>query len=342
MKPERAYIGNIDQLLNVKTMRLEGGMAQSVLATEIQCQSGLSFTILADRCMDIASLRYKGINISYLNPCGIVAPVYYDRRDIQWLKSFTGGFLTTCGLENTGSPCRDEGKCYGMHGRISHIPAQGYAVQRRENNGENMVEVSGEMNQSSLFGEKLKLERIIRAWQKSPRIEITDTICNCGFTNEEFMILYHCNIGYPFLSPVSRVVIDSRSVLPRNKHSERYIGQVLQITEPEQGEEMCYYHEMNDCKGISRAGIYQPEFEFGLVLSYENQILRKFTQWKNMSEGEYVLGLEPGSNWVEGKAVERKRDQIQSLDAGERISYTLSIEIIEGEDQFQEKMSGGV
>lgn len=341
MNRETEYIGNPDQLIYVKTMRMEEGLARPVLETDVQCRSGITFTVLADRCMDIYSLRYKGINISYMNPCGIVAPQYYDHSGSQWLRSFSGGFLTTCGLDNTGSPCEENGKKYGMHGRISNIPAREYSVKRRRDCDEETVILSGEMNQSSLFGEKLKLKRQIRAWDKTAQLELTDEICNCGFEEEEFMILYHCNIGYPFLTPAAELVIDSTGTCGRDSYAEQYISAASKITVPGNERERCYYHEMKEHDGQARAGIYQKETGFGLILSYDTHVLRRFTQWNNFSKGQYVLGLEPGSNWVEGKKVERSRDVIPSLKPQESVKYTIRIQIIENRELFLKMFQRG-
>ena len=57
---------------------------------------------------DISRLRCRGVNLSYLSPCGYVGPAYYESEGAGWLKSFTAGFLTTCGLRVVGSPCVDE------------------------------------------------------------------------------------------------------------------------------------------------------------------------------------------------------------------------------------------
>lgn len=175
--------------------------------------------------MDIAYLRYKGINISYINQCGIVSPKYFDNRGTNWLKSFTGGFFTTCGLDNVGLPCKDK-EIYGLHGRISNMPAAEYSVKTCEVDNERYVTISGEMDQSSLFGCKLKLKREIKAFQTENKIIINDEICNTGFFEEEFMMLYHFNIGYPFLCPNCEVMIPSEMVTPVNEHSKAYIEDI--------------------------------------------------------------------------------------------------------------------
>ena len=67
-------------------------------------------TVSPDRNCDITRLRVNGMNLSYMRPCGYVAPAYYDSIGSNWLSSFTAGFLTTCGLQAVGSPCEDEGE----------------------------------------------------------------------------------------------------------------------------------------------------------------------------------------------------------------------------------------
>lgn len=62
--------------------------------------------------------------MSYMSPCGYVAPSYYDSIGTNWLKSFTAGFLTTCGLEAVGSPCVDAGETLPLHGTIGNLPCE--------------------------------------------------------------------------------------------------------------------------------------------------------------------------------------------------------------------------
>lgn len=323
MIAEQEYVGNQDQLLSVKTFRLEGGWGDQVKATQITNKNGLQFTVVADRCMDIVDLRYKGINVSYQNPCGVVSSKYYDKMGTDWLRSFTAGFFTTCGLDNIGASCEENGTIYGMHGRIGNTPADQYCVQTIETKDGLEAVITGEMIQSVMFGEKWKLKREIRAYQNVDRIELIDEICNIGFESQEYMILYHCNIGYPFLSPGCEAKIDSHAITPRNAYSAQYQKECLNITKPNKLDEMCYYHEMNNRDGTSLAGIYQPKHEIGFVLLYENHVLDHFVEWKNLSKGQYVLGLEPGSNYVDGKAAERRKEPIKILGPGESVKHKI-------------------
>ena len=99
------YIGHDSQFYGVEEHRLVGGKGDGMRLYEINNGKGLELTVSPDRNGDITRLRYKGINMSYMSPCGYVAPAYYDSIGSNWLNSFTAGFLTTCGLQAVGSPC---------------------------------------------------------------------------------------------------------------------------------------------------------------------------------------------------------------------------------------------
>lgn len=99
------YVGDFSQLFGIKEHTLSGGKAGGVKAFDVRNGSGLEFTVLADRCLDISALSFNGINCSYISKTGIVAPEYYHEDGIGFLRSFAAGFLTTCGLRNVGSPC---------------------------------------------------------------------------------------------------------------------------------------------------------------------------------------------------------------------------------------------
>lgn len=53
----------------------------------------------------------------------MVYPAYYHAAGIDWLRSFGGGLVVTCGLDHFGSPSLDQGETFGLHGRVSNVPA---------------------------------------------------------------------------------------------------------------------------------------------------------------------------------------------------------------------------
>lgn len=93
-------------------------------------------------------------------------------------KSFTAGFLTTCGLQAVGSPCMDKGEELPLHGSIANFPAeQAYWL---EENGELIIRAV--IKDEGIFARKLRLNREIRVNLKENAFIISDTIENTGDT----------------------------------------------------------------------------------------------------------------------------------------------------------------
>ena len=58
------YIGHSLQLYGVTPFTYTDGRAKGVRAFDVRNGNRLEMKVLADRCLDIASLSYKGINLS--------------------------------------------------------------------------------------------------------------------------------------------------------------------------------------------------------------------------------------------------------------------------------------
>ena len=91
------YIGHPAQISGVEEVILAKGKGKGMTLLQVRNGLGLELVLSADRAMDIARVTFKGDNIGYFSPCGYVAPGFYDNRGNGFLKSFTAGFLTTCG-----------------------------------------------------------------------------------------------------------------------------------------------------------------------------------------------------------------------------------------------------
>ena len=100
------------------------GKADGVRIMRVRNGLGLEVTVCPDRCADITRVIFKGDNMGYFAPCGYVSSKYYDANQSEMVRSFTGGFLTTCGLDNVGEVCEIDGITYPLHGRISNQPAK--------------------------------------------------------------------------------------------------------------------------------------------------------------------------------------------------------------------------
>ena len=323
------YLGHPSQLHYVEEVKLCEGKGKDVRLLQINNSKGLFVTLTPDRCVDISRLNYKGINLSYFSPCGYVAPSYYDKQD--FLRSFTAGFLTTCGLMSVGSPVEDEYGLGVMHGRISNIPCDHLFWYEEEVNGEDLIIITAKITQAVLFGEKLSLTRRIIVHTNDNLIEINDTITNEGGEKQPLMLLYHCNMGYPLLDENSIVDIPAKTTAPRDPRAAEGINEWQKMTAPQNGfAEQCYFHDLTaDNNGNTYASIYNPKLNVGVKLEFNKNELFRFTEWKQMGERDYVLGLEPSNCTVEGRIKAAKLNELQFINSGESKTFNLKIKIFE-------------
>lgn len=332
------YVGDTSQLFGVKDYRLNGGKADGVRAVDIKNGSGLEFTVLPDRGLDIAYLSYKSVNFSYISKTGIVAPEYFMEPGLGFLRSFYAGFLTTCGLTYVGAPCNDNGEELGIHGRISNTPGEEVYAGAEWIEGTPVMKVKGKMREARLFGEYVVLEREIICRYGENKIYINDIVENNGFREEPLMILYHFNLGYPLLSSKSYLLTPSVKVSPRDPEAAKGTGEYDKFQEPTPGyNEQVFYHELKaDSEGRTFAALVNPELELGAVIWFNKNQLSRLTQWKQTGEGEYVLGIEPCNCHVEGRAKARKDGSLEFIKPGEIRKFNLEIEIIEGMDMIKQ------
>lgn len=315
------YIGHDTQYYGIEEHRLVGGKGDGMSLLEVNNGKGLEMTISADRCADISRLRFQGINMSYFSPCGYVAPAYYDDKGSNWLKSFTAGFLTTCGLQAVGSPCVDQGEELPLHGSLANYPAE--QVYWTEEDGELVVHAV--VKDEGIFARKLRLIREIRISLVENEFTIFDTIVNTGDTEQPIEILYHMNMGYPLLDEDSVVEIPSAEVTPRDAHAAEDIENWMHMIKPEAGYvERCYYHKFDK---DGRASIYQPKTGHKLEMEFDEKELDGFVEWKMMGVRDYVLGLECGNCYPDGRDVMRKTGMLKFLKPGEKKEYKVKIKL---------------
>ena len=275
------HIGSLEQIGGIRDFTFNDGKAKGVRTIEVNT-GNLRFTVLPDRCMDIAQAYYKGQAISWLSKTGITAPEFYEKDDKNWLRGFYGGLITTCGLQNIGGPVGEN----GLHGRIANTPAQKVSVFADWVGEEYVMQISGEMRENIVFGSNLVLKRTITAKLFADEFTVEDTIVNEGFQPENIALCYHCNFGYPLVQESAKIV---------NVPEE-----ISGITKPmHDKEEECIpvdYSEEMVTVGIENESI-------GAYLTYERNTLQDFLIWKMLGESEYVIGLEPRTTAYGGQDI---------------------------------------
>ena len=313
------YIGHDTQVHGIEEHRLVGGKGDGMRLLQVHNGKGLELTISLDRAADISRLRFQGINMSYLSSCGYVAPAYYESTGSDWLKSFTAGFLTTCGLQNVGSPCKDNSESLPLHGSIANLPAeQAHWLQE----GNDLV-IRAVIKDEGIFARKLRLHREIRVSTETNSFTINDIVENTGDKKEPVEILYHMNMGYPLLDEDCVVEIPSVKVTPRDAHAAEDLENWSQMIKPQaEYTERCYYHQFEK---QGKASIYQPKLKQGLEITFDAESLDGFVEWKMMGIRDYVLGLECGNCYPDGRDVMREQGMLKFLEAGKKIHYQVKV-----------------
>lgn len=326
------YVGNPLQARGAERYILDGGKGDGMHFLYIRNGKGLEAWISLDRAGDISRLNFLGDNMGYFAPCGYVAPEYYDSVGAGFLKSFTAGFFTTCGLTAVGSPCIDNGEELPLHGTVSHIPAELMAM---EENSEGLT-IKLKVVDAQIFQRRLVLNRCYRFSYAENAFTVTDTVTNEGAAESPYSILYHCNMGWPLLSEASVVRIPCSKVTPRNDHAKAFIDSALEMEQPQAGyEERCYYYDVLEKDGYAHAGIYNRDIGKGVVLHYDKSTLPYFTEWKMMGKQDYVLGLEPGNCTPDGRDVLRKNGTLQFLQPDESCTTTIGFHFVTDKDDFE-------
>lgn len=319
------YLGHEFQLFGKEEYVLNEGKAKGMRIWHVKNGLGLELCISLDRGFDIVSVTYKGTNVNYITPNGYVNNNYYDDKGAGFLKSFTGGFLTTCGLNNVGSPNIDEGQELPLHGTYSNIPS---INQVYEDKGDYLL-LKADILDEGIFSYKLKLTRVIKVSKVDNTFTIDDEVINRGDDDTPVEILYHMNFGYPLLSEHSILTINSIRVEGRDALASSELDMWSELLPPTPKYiERCYFHYFDD---VGEVKLYSPIINKGVKINFDSKNLPFFCEWKMMGVRDYVLGLEPGNCTPEGRNIMREKGLLTILKPNEKKNYHVKITLFEGE-----------
>lgn len=329
----RKRVGDMRQFAGIRSATLNDGSEAGGRILDFYTGSGLRFTVLPDRGMDIGMAEFKGVPLVWQSSTGIPHPAFYEAEGLGWLRGFHGGLMVTCGLMNVALASQDQGEFFGVHGRASYTPAQNVAFDADWQGDEYVLTARGKVRETRLLGENVLLTRTIRTTLGSHAISISDVIENQGFDPTPLMILYHINAGFPVLDDHSRVYIQSE-IIPRDEEAQKGLGVALEGAPPMHGfKEQVHQHRIApDLDGWCSAALVNPEFDggqgIGLGVRYHAAELPYFWQWRMLGEGTYVMGLEPANCHVMGRGEERRLGRLPMLAPGEVKTHQLEISVL--------------
>jgi hypothetical protein len=344
-----AYGGMLSQFAGVRLMTLADGVERGVRMLEFRTGSGLRFTVLVDRAMDIADCEHRGRPIGWHSPAGFRHPglhEYEGEGGLSWLRSLSG-LIVTCGLDHILFMDDDDAAHYvyaprtkvasSLHGRIGTIPARLTGYGERWDGDECILWAEGIVQQSTVFGEDLHLIRRIEASVGGDEIRLHDRVINHGFYRTPHMFCYHINIGHPVLAEGSRYLAPVRDVVWAAHAGDAYRTQgagYRSLPAPQHGfHEQVWQHELDaDEDGLVPAALVNDAIGLGLLVETRKDQFPCQFEWQNLQAGQYAFGIEPSTNHVLGKAFARTRDELIWLEHGEERHYHTRLAILDGSE----------
>lgn len=258
---------------------------------------GLGFEIAVDRGFDVSALSFKGLNIGWHSPTQMVFPAHDpdSEEGLGFFRNFDG-FMVTCGLDQYSRPHEIDTAHFNypnlntrrlpQHGRIhaekARILRYGVDIETATICCEAVV------RQASVFGETLELHRRIIVPVFDGALAIEDTVTNRTFRPSDHAILYHLNVGYPFLDESLTV-----SGLPETVVDE--INSTSPIPSDDFGEKVDLVDSRITPHGAT-ISLHSASQGLTLSLEYDQTVLPRFAIWRAYQSGVFALGVEPRSD----------------------------------------------
>lgn len=328
-------VGDIGQIGGVRLIELADGKERGVRAAQFRTGTGFAFTALIDRGLDISHAEWCGRAMNWRSMTEDAHPAYFEPEGLGWVRTFYGGLLVTCGLNWAGAPCHDPHagparlgpRDLGLHGHISHTPAKNVYADGRWEGDDYHMWLRGRCQEGLVFGENLILEREIRTTLGSNAITVTDRVENAGYDRVEHMLLYHINIGFPAVDADAELLSPSRRITPRDAAAEEGQERARTLDAPIPGyHEKAYFHDLGAAAGgTTGTAVVNRKLNFGVYVKFNRNELPWYSQWKQMGQRNYVVGMEPANCLPLGRVTEREAGRLQYLEPREVREYTLEL-----------------
>lgn len=346
-----ASAGALSQFAGVRLMTLGDGVERGIRMLEFRTGTGLRFTVLVDRALDIADCEYRGMSVGWHSPAGFKNPglsEYEGEGGLSWLRTFSG-LMVTCGLDHIlfmyDEPADHyvygprEKVSHSIHGRVATIPARLTGYGERWDGDDCILWCEGIVSQGTVFGEDLQLIRRIEAVVGTNEIRLHDRVVNRGFYRTPHMLCYHINVGHPVLAQGSRYLAPVSDVLWASHAGDDYRKQGVgyrEISEPKMNfHEQVWQHELDaDANGEVPVAIVNDELGIGFEVTTRKDQFPCQYEWQNLQAGHYALGLEPSTNHVFGHGFAREKNELIWLEHGEEREYISRFNILAGADEI--------
>ena len=340
-------ISNTAQLGGIETAVLDNGPGRGTRIAWINTGTGLRYKVVIDRAMDIAEAFHNQHGLAWLSHSGITSPQPFSDKGGDWLRTFGGGLLTTCGLSHIGGPETDEFGTRGQHGLISNTPAEIESIiQPDPMSGKMEMSITGRMREARVFSPCLELRRTISGTLGEPVIRIHDEVTNLGNRPAPHMLLYHFNFGWPLIDEGTDLILNGPwqlldeardSLIFNDRNNFRKCPAPLEAHRGTQ-EAVGVFDVPAGKDGECICGVHNAALGIAVAIKYRKEQMPWLSNWQHWGPGEYVTGIEPGTNPPTGQAKARKENQLIFLESGETRVYDVELEILDHESAIQDRL----
>ena len=187
--PEQA--GGPARGYSVTKRTLHGGRREGVEVVEVD-NGRLRFVVIPTRGMGLWRADCGDVRLGWQSPVkGPVHPAFvplWEPSGLGWLNGFDE-LLARAGLESNGAPEFSPADTlrWPLHGRVANIPAHRLEVSIDGESGE--IAVVGVVDETRLFGNKLRLTATIRTQVGSRELTVSDEIENLSAEPSELELL---------------------------------------------------------------------------------------------------------------------------------------------------------
>lgn len=341
--PDKFHL--VQQVGGIRTATFDqpdAGGAPACRVAMVDTGAGLRFTVALDRGGDIVEAHHHDTSLTFLTPNGYAAPSHAYHRESDWLRSWPGGLVTSCGPQYIGSPRIENDEAVTLHGHHSNTPAALLSITNPDpRRGQHEMALEMVIQDAQMFGPVVEVRRAIHCTLGEPTITIEDHLTNLGNDVVPHNWLYHVNFGYPLLDEGTRLVysgkldaawpddvaqmtaeaMDAAKTAPAPAVDKRGRQDRGFIVEPTVQQD-----------GLAHVGILNRQRGIGMEMRFSPEALPRMTNWQHYSAaGFYVTALEPFAGSLHGTAVDKHPKAAQWLEPGEARSYTLTLRAIAGQ-----------
>ena len=342
-------VGHLSQLGGVRLLTSDNGPSRGVRLIEFRTGTGFAFEVAVERGMDVGRADYRGASLAWIPPTLLAAPWFFEQQtEFGWLRTALGGLNNTAGLLHIGNPETADvshynfparpTERYGVHDRAAMIPAELVSFGERWEDGRLVLEAVGKVTHAQAYGENLVMTRTYRAELGRSAFVMEDVVENRGFLPVEHMLLYHFNIGFPFVDDGSELIapFGGRPDLLFGKADLDDPASWSKFIAPKRNwiQQTFEHHMVPDRSGRVQVAIVNPRLGpagTGIAVGYDHRVMPRYIEWRMMAEGQYAVGVEPCTNGFGREAVKAAGELIV-LKPGERRVYTTELSVIEGDE----------